>query len=100
MVPSDLENPIKPVATVRGVALWKSLGFKNERAFQRAYKAGLVGVRLYPIPGQSRGWYARADELTVYLAKKGATNNAGSAEGSIAKKDSLTTSDWMEAPMK
>jgi hypothetical protein len=87
MVPRGPDNLFKSVATVRGAALWNSLGFKNERAFQRARKAGLVGVPLYPIAGQSRGWFARADELAAYLEKKG--RPAGRVEvgsGPIRKK--------------
>jgi hypothetical protein len=101
MVSRDSGNPIKPVATVRGAALWRSLGFKNDRAFQRACKAGLVGVRMYPIPGQSRGWFARADELAAYLAKKEQVAAGFEApEGSIAIGAGLTASCKMEAPMK
>lgn len=57
-------------AIVRGRALWLALGFKNARAFQRAKSAGHIDLPLYPMPGQARGWYARADELADYLAKR------------------------------
>ena len=60
---------IQPIATVRGADLWRALGFDNARAFQRAHQAGRIGLRLYPIPGQSRGLMARADELAAYLVK-------------------------------
>lgn len=64
MVPS-LPGP----GRVQGKALWQALGFANERAFQRARSTGaLSGLRLYPVEGQSRGVYARADELREYLA--------------------------------
>ena len=53
--------------TVQGEALWRALGFKNERAFQRARQRGWSELPLYPIAGQSRGLYARLDELTTYL---------------------------------
>lgn len=52
---------------VQGAALWASLGFRNERAFQRARESGWSKVPLYPAAGQSRGVYARLDELRAYL---------------------------------
>lgn len=55
---------------VTGRDLWIALGYGSERAFQRACAQKKVPVRLYPILGQSRGVYARADELAAYLAKK------------------------------
>lgn len=58
-----------PVVPVSGRALWQALGFSNERAFQRARRALLVGVPLYPQPGKARGVYARSDELAAYLAQ-------------------------------
>jgi hypothetical protein len=69
MVSRSVSEPLKPITTVRGAALWRALGFANARAFQRAYKAGRIALRLYPIPGQSRGLLARRDELVAYLAK-------------------------------
>jgi hypothetical protein len=53
---------------VAGRALWQALGFANERAFQRARKANAIQVPLYPASEQSRGVYARSDELVAYLA--------------------------------
>lgn len=61
---------LSPAATVSGRALWLALGFKNARAFQRAKFAGRINLPLYPMPTQARGWYARADELMGYLAKR------------------------------
>lgn len=50
------------VGSLRGEALWRALGFRSERSFQRAKEAGKIAVPLYPILGQSRGVYAlRAD---------------------------------------
>jgi len=70
---TDRSHPVRlqPAATVSGAELWSALGFRNARAFQRAVKAGQVGVKLYPMPAQSRGWFARADELAAYLATSG-----------------------------
>lgn len=56
------------IATLQGAALWRALGFKNERAFQRAVQAGRIGIPLYPVPGQSRGWFARVDDVARYRA--------------------------------
>lgn len=56
-------------STVRGKELWLSLGFRNERAWQRAREAGWAEVPLYPLSG-TKGVFARADELSAYLRKK------------------------------
>jgi hypothetical protein len=68
-------------AHIQGEALWRALGFKNERTFQRARRDHWSGPRLYPIPGQSRGVYARLDELTSYL--EGRTTASGEKEGDM-----------------
>lgn len=67
----------RPARTIRksaqrvvGKALRDALGFRSERSFQRAHRDGLVGVKLYPMPSPSRGFYARSDELEWYLAKR------------------------------
>lgn len=68
--------------TVRGEVLWKGLGFKNERAFQRARQQGWSEIPLYPIPGQSRGLYARRDDFVAYLERKStAESGKGGAMG-------------------
>lgn len=53
---------------VAGEALWKTLGYANERAFRRARQAHRVPVPLYPLGGKSGGVFARSDELAAYLA--------------------------------
>lgn len=71
--------PPNPPDRVEGQALWKGLGFNNERAFQRARSAGrLKGLRLYPIGGRSRGVYARSDEFSTYLAQRAQAAGEGS----------------------
>lgn len=68
--PPDMRKKSQPawVTTyVKGSALWRALGFTSERAFQRARQTNQISLRLYPIPGQSRGVRARVDELTNYL---------------------------------
>lgn len=62
--------PFPTPSPVQGEALWRALGFKNERAFQRARQQGWAELPLYPIPGRSRGVYARADELAAFLEFK------------------------------
>lgn len=59
----------KSIVQVSGRDLWQSLGFANERAFQRARRANLVKIPLYPLPGMARGVYARSDDLANYLAE-------------------------------
>ena len=56
------------IATLEGPALWKALGFKNARAFQRAIETGRIGIPLYPMPGQSRGWFARVEDVATHRA--------------------------------
>ena len=60
---------VSPSATVSGATLWSALGYRNARAFQRAKAAGQIDLPLYPIPEQSRGWFARADELAAYCVR-------------------------------
>ena len=62
-------------AVVSGNALWKALGFAHERAFQRARQANQLGIRLYPLPGKSRGVYARVDDLAEYLSRQTASSS-------------------------
>lgn len=66
---------------VQGPAQWKALGFRNERAFQRARQGGWSEVPVYPVTGQSRGVYARLDELNAYLERKAAA--AGGEGGPV-----------------
>lgn len=56
------------VIQVSGRPLWASLGYANERAFQRARKAGQIPIALFPLPGRPRAVYARSDDLARYLA--------------------------------
>lgn len=56
-------RPIPNRSVLTGEALWKALGFKNVRAFQRARAAKQIEVALYPIPGQSRGLFAFQAEV-------------------------------------
>lgn len=60
----------KGVHRVAGKELREALGFRSERSFQRAHRAGLVGLTLYPMPSPDRGFYARSDELERFLAKR------------------------------
>ena len=67
------------VRLVHGEELRRALGFRSERSFQRARKAGRVGLKLYPMPSPSRGVHARSDELQAYL-KNRHTELSGSGE--------------------
>jgi hypothetical protein len=55
---------------VAGPDLWRDLlDFPSERAFQRwRQKGDGGGIKFYPVPGQSRGVFARRDELDAWLA--------------------------------
>jgi hypothetical protein len=63
-------NPIARSGILRGEALWRALGFKNEKAFQRARVAGKIPIPLYPVPQQSRGVYALKADVEDFLAKQ------------------------------
>jgi hypothetical protein len=63
-------NPIARSSILRGEALWRALGFKNEKAFQRARASGKIPVPLYPVPQQSRGVYALKADVEDFLAKQ------------------------------
>lgn len=89
---------IKPATFVRGTDLWMALGFNNARAFQRAYRTGRIGLRLYPIPGQSRGVFARADELATFLAKSGSkAMDPPAAKGAASGDDATRVYEEREA---
>lgn len=55
------------VTLVCGVALWRALGFRNARAFERARARGDLALQLYPMAGRARGVCARADDLEAFL---------------------------------
>lgn len=57
---------IRGRAIVTGDALVKALGFNSARTFQQARQRGTLQLRLYPIPGQSRGVYAFADDIEAW----------------------------------
>jgi len=66
----SLDSRLPSPALLKGEALWRALGFNNERAFLRARTRGaLAGLRLYPVPDQSRGVYARKDDVLEFLTK-------------------------------
>lgn len=58
--------------TLSGDSLWKSLGFNNVRAFQRARERGQLSLPMYPAPG-TRGVFAYAEDVKQYLAERQAT---------------------------
>lgn len=59
-----------------GERLWKALGFKSRRSYERAVKQGRLGIRLYPFT-QGRGRYARTDEVARHVWKEVADRKAG-----------------------
>lgn len=61
---------------VTGTALIAALGFGSARAFQRARQAGQIEVKLYPIPGQSRGLYALQADIDQWSAARAMTASA------------------------
>jgi len=76
-----LPKLIAKAAILRGETLWRALGFKNEKAFQRARARGKIRIPLYPVPYQSRGVYALKTDVDAFLK---ATRTAAdvAAEGS------------------
>lgn len=64
--PQHRDRPLK------GAELWKALGFKNERAFQRARERG-IELHLYPIPG-SKGVWARSSDVKAFLERAAAAH--------------------------
>lgn len=58
-----------PPRSLQGEALWKALGFRNVRAFQRARQRGAISVPLYPVAG-TRGVYALAEHVEQWLAER------------------------------
>ena len=51
---------------LHGRALWMTLGFANERAFQRARVRKELAIALFPMPG-SRGVWAKASEVKAFI---------------------------------
>jgi hypothetical protein len=74
-------NLVVIAATLRGEALWRALGFKNEKAFQRAKARGELRIPLYPIPHQSSGVFAIKADVDAFLEKKRKTAESGLEEG-------------------
>ena len=62
----ERQHRIRGRAIVAGDDLIKALGFNSARAFQRARQLGTLQLRLYPVPGQSRGVYAFADDIEAW----------------------------------
>ena len=54
---------------LQGEALWKALGYANAKAFQRARARGEVSIPLYPVPGQSRGVFAKREDVERWRAE-------------------------------
>ena len=57
------------VTLVSGGALWRALGFRNARAFERARTRGDMTLQLYPMADRARGVCARADDLEAFLTQ-------------------------------
>lgn len=52
-----------------GEELWKALGYKSRRTFERAARAGRLGVPLYPSI-EGRGRYAKTVDVARYIWKE------------------------------
>jgi len=59
----------KRSAVLSGAALWKALGFSNERAFQRARQNKLIKIPMYPMP-RTRGVFAYREDVERYQAMR------------------------------
>ena len=66
----ERKQRIRGRAIVLGDDLVKALGFNSARTFQLARQQGTLQLRLYPIPGQSRGVYAFADDIEAWKKAK------------------------------
>lgn len=80
MTRHDLKHGLKRLpdeTQVSGAALWRALGYANERAFQRACEAKRVPVHLYPLAGVRKGFYAKYGELLAYLASERRAEKGG-----------------------
>jgi hypothetical protein len=51
---------------MHGDALWRALGFRSERSFQRAVQCSQIAVTLFTLPGR-RGRYAKTREVAGWL---------------------------------
>jgi hypothetical protein len=51
---------------MHGPALWRALGFRSERSFQRAVQCSQIDVALFTLPGR-RGRYAKTREVAGWL---------------------------------
>ncbi len=61
---------INKVEVLTGERLWRALGFKSLRSFQRAMAKGEIRIPLFPIPGQSRGVFARIPDVEAFRARR------------------------------
>ena len=69
-----------------GMPLWRALGFKGERAFQRAAQRGWLPIAVFELPHR-RGRYAKTRDVSEWLASLGMVDGCRSnaaEEGSSA----------------
>ncbi|HEV2174060.1 MAG TPA: hypothetical protein VGR71_10850 [Nitrospira sp.] len=74
-----------------GERLWKALGFKSRRSYERAVQLGRLEIRLYPFT-QGRGRFARTDEVARHVWKEVADRKAGKAVKEPANPGATRTS--------
>jgi len=55
---------------IGGEALYRCLGFRSARSFQRALQAGNLPVQTFLLPGR-RGRFARTRDVALWLATLG-----------------------------
>lgn len=69
---------------LQGDALWKALGFANAKAFQRARARGDLSIPLYPIPGQSRGVFAKREDVERWRAERNSKSHTDRGDATMS----------------
>lgn len=63
---SDLHDKYGPL--VGGPDLVKVLGYRSNASFRRADRLGIIGVKVFQIPGR-KGKYAKTQDVVAWLEK-------------------------------
>ena len=71
---SEFQNLYGPV--IGGKDLMQLMGFRTKPAFRRAVRDGVLGVRVFEMPGR-QGKYAMTKDVAVFISQCNTTKEEG-----------------------